>query len=107
MALINCPECGGQVSTHAPACPHCGFNPTALMQPSHGVPAVPGKSNVVAGVLALILGGFGAHKFYLGKKGMGLLYLLFFWTLIPAVAGLVEGLMYLFADPADFADRHP
>ena len=25
MALIECPECGGQVSTLAAACPHCGF----------------------------------------------------------------------------------
>lgn len=24
MALIDCPECGGQVSDRAPACPHCG-----------------------------------------------------------------------------------
>ncbi len=25
MALIACPECKGQVSDQAPACPHCGF----------------------------------------------------------------------------------
>ncbi len=25
MALVECPECGGQVSTLAAACPHCGF----------------------------------------------------------------------------------
>ena len=25
MALINCPECSGQVSTQALACPHCGY----------------------------------------------------------------------------------
>lgn len=25
MALTKCLECGGQVSTHADACPHCGF----------------------------------------------------------------------------------
>lgn len=24
MALVKCPECGGQVSDTAPACPHCG-----------------------------------------------------------------------------------
>lgn len=27
MALTNCPECGGQVSTAAASCPHCGFTP--------------------------------------------------------------------------------
>ena len=25
MALVNCPECGGQVSDAATACPHCGY----------------------------------------------------------------------------------
>lgn len=25
MALIVCPECGGNVSDRAPACPHCGY----------------------------------------------------------------------------------
>ena len=25
MALVDCPECGRQISTLAVACPHCGF----------------------------------------------------------------------------------
>lgn len=25
MALISCPECGGQLSSAAEACPHCGY----------------------------------------------------------------------------------
>lgn len=25
MALMKCPECGREVSTAAPACPHCGY----------------------------------------------------------------------------------
>lgn len=28
MALINCPECGKQVSDTAPACPNCGYDLT-------------------------------------------------------------------------------
>ncbi|EFL92339.1 TM2 domain-containing hypothetical protein [Candidatus Regiella insecticola LSR1] len=35
-------------------------------------------------------GGIGAHKFYLGKIGQGFLYLLFFWTLIPAIIAFIE-----------------
>ena len=31
MALINCPECGREVSSVAPACPNCGF-PVAAKQ---------------------------------------------------------------------------
>ena len=26
MALINCPECGKEISDMAPACPHCGYS---------------------------------------------------------------------------------
>ena len=25
MSLIKCPECGGQLSSRAPTCPHCGY----------------------------------------------------------------------------------
>ena len=38
-------------------------------------------------MLAILVGAFGAHKFYLGKNGQGILYLLFFWTAIPAIIG--------------------
>ena len=54
-------------------------------------PAWPVKSKTTAGVLAILLGGIGVHKFYLGKIGMGILYLLFCWTGIPAVIGLFFG----------------
>jgi len=49
------------------------------------------KKSVGAGVLlALFLGGFGFHKFYLGQPGLGVLYLLFCWTFIPSIISVVE-----------------
>ena len=49
------------------------------------------KKNVTVGVLlALLLGAFGAHRHYMGQSGLGLLYLLFFWTLISGLVALVE-----------------
>ena len=51
------------------------------------------KSKNVAGILALFLGGLGVHKFYLGNYGGGLLYLLFCWTWIPAIAALIEAII--------------
>jgi len=48
------------------------------------------KSPTTAVLLALFLGGLGAHKFYLGQTGLGVLYLVFCWTYIPAILGLVE-----------------
>ena len=50
MALQQCPECGGQVSSSAPACPHCGFSPSrahqqmAMQQPQHRVQTVEATS---------------------------------------------------------------
>ncbi|MBC3068153.1 TM2 domain-containing protein, partial [Staphylococcus hominis] len=41
------------------------------------------------------LGGFGAHKFYVKKNKNALLYLLFCWTGIPGVIGMVEGVLTL------------
>jgi TM2 domain-containing membrane protein YozV len=62
-----------------------------------------GRNRLTAALFALILGGFGVHKFYLGKVGQGALYLLFFWTLIPLIASLIEGIMYLTMTDGDFA----
>ena len=53
-------------------------------------------------LLALFLGGIGAHKFYAGKTGMGIVYLLFCWTCIPAFLALIELIVALFK-PADTA----
>jgi TM2 domain-containing membrane protein YozV len=50
------------------------------------------KSKSTAGVLALFLGGIGAHKFYLGQTGLGIVYLLFFWTFIPAFVAFFEAI---------------
>lgn len=48
------------------------------------------KNPTTAVLLALFLGGLGAHKFYLGQTGMGFVYLLFCWTYIPAIISFFE-----------------
>ena len=48
------------------------------------------KDEVVGVLLAVFLGHFGAHRFYLGENGWGVLYLLLAWTPIPFVLGLIE-----------------
>ena len=65
-------------------------------------PTWPIKNKIVAGVLGIFLGGIGIHKFYLGKVGMGILYLLFCWTGIPAIVGFIEGIIYLCSNDENF-----
>ncbi len=49
------------------------------------------KKDVVVGVLlSVLLGHFGIHKFYLGETGWGIVYLLFCWTGIPTILGVIE-----------------
>ena len=50
-------------------------------------------------LLAFFLGAIGIHKFYAGKTGMGILYLLFCWTFVPAVVAFIEFIIGLSKQP--------
>jgi len=65
-------------------------------------PNWPVKSKVAAGLLGILLGSLGIHKFYLGKVGLGVLYLLLCWTCVPAIIGFIEGIVYLCQSDNDF-----
>ena len=52
------------------------------------------KNQYIAALLAIFLGGFGVHRFYLGNIFIGILYLLFCWTGIPAILGIIEGIYF-------------
>lgn len=62
----------------------------------------PIKSKSTAILLALFLGWLGAHKFYLRRPGQGILYIVFVWTFIPAVIGLIEAIYYAALDQDQF-----
>lgn len=65
-----------------------------------------GKSKVVAGFLALFLGGFGAHRFYLGQSQLGLLYIAgLFMFGVSIVVGFVDGFRYLLMSDANFTEK--
>ncbi|EUJ34158.1 TM2 domain-containing protein [Brochothrix campestris] len=50
-------------------------------------------SKVAYIVLAILLGCVGVHKFYAGKIGVGVVFVIFCWTGIPALIGFIEGLV--------------
>lgn len=54
------------------------------------------KSRVAAGLLGIFLGGLGAHRFYLGFAGIGLIQLLLTVTTgIGVIWGFIEGILLL------------
>jgi len=92
-----CRACGASIDSRAELCPKCGVRQKA---------AAAGQSRVTAAVLAIFLGGLGAHKFYLGKSALGVVYLIFCWTFIPAVVALIEGISYLSMSDEAFTEKH-
>ena len=82
-----------------------------LDRPNPGAPGpapVYAKSKIAAGVLAILLGAFGIHKFYLGYTGPGILLLLatvltcFLAAWITGIIGLIEGIIYLTKTDEEF-----
>ena len=115
-----CKNCGQTVDDNSAFCPNCGASVqdtvpstnvnsndgyqqnNSYQQPMGGAGTAWGLgddkklvSKVAYGVLAILLGGFGIHKFYAGKTMWGIIYILLCWTGIPAILALVEGIIGL------------
>lgn len=61
------------------------------------------KSKVVAGILGIVLGGFGAHRFYLGDMTGGIIRLALSLCFgLGALVGLIEGIIYITKSDEDF-----
>ncbi len=60
------------------------------------------KSKTTAILLCFFLGGLGIHKFYLGQDGLGVIYLIFCWTLIPGIIAFFELLILAFMSDTEF-----
>ncbi len=94
-----CVECGQVINQRAEICMNCGVRQPGMM-------AAGGRSKVAAALFAFFLGGIGGHKFYLGEMGWGIIYLLFCWTGIPAIAALIEFIIYLTMSDEEFARKY-
>lgn len=64
------------------------------------------RNRMTAAVLAFFLGILGAHKFYLGDIKLGILYLVFCWTYIPAILGIVDMVILLTMNDEKFDEKY-
>ena len=99
-----CADCGAVIKAKAEICPKCGVRQNGAM--SFGGVAPNGKNKIAAAMFAFFFGAFGAHKFYLGETGAGVLYLVFFWTFIPSILALVAFISLLTMSDEAFAVKY-
>ena len=66
------------------------------------------NKKLVAGLLGILLGGFGVHKFYLGMTTAGIIQLVIgvFTCGIGGIIGLIEGIIYLTKSDQDFYQQY-
>ncbi len=124
---MKCPHCGASIYDDINRCQYCGSYVTPVQQQApaqqgqqqpvivnvyqpepqtihhethiyHTEP-VSEKNRLVALLLCLFFGGLGFHKFYLGRVGMGILYL--FTLGLCGIGVFVDLLVLLFGTPRD------
>jgi len=90
---------------HPPSMSGAGVGP---QQPQPAARRPGSKDRIVAGVLGILLGSLGIHKFYLGYAGPGILVLLItlltcgIATIITYPIGIIEGIIYLIKSDEEF-----
>ena len=90
---MYCKKCGTDIGD-AKFCPSCGEKASAEVAPKQ---EFSGKTvnKIAYGIIAILIGGLGIHRFYAGRWLSGIMYLLFCWTCIPSLLGLIEGIIAL------------
>jgi TM2 domain-containing membrane protein YozV len=68
---------------------------------------IPGaEKKIVAGILGILLGGLGIHKFYLGYIKEGIIQILLSFVCVGGIIGLIEGIIYLTKSDEDFVNTY-
>lgn len=129
--MITCPRCSAQNSSFDSTCRNCGASlplgggpmEQGQNQSPMGQKNVPGADKkVLAGVLAIIFGGLGVHKFILGYQNEGFILLGTYVggiilavitcgiaapiVLVPSIIGVIEGIMYLTKSDEEFVQTY-
>jgi len=112
-----CSACGAGLNKRAVICPKCGAPVGEGLMAQASSPLVFGesrragrsgdrKSKTTAALLALLVGGLGAHHFYLNNVALGIVYLVFCFTFIPALIALIEAIVFLTMSDDAFDDKY-
>jgi TM2 domain-containing membrane protein YozV len=124
---VYCYKCAARIFVEAEICPNCGVRQQHTNW-KHGINRK-GHDRVVAAMLAFFLGLFGAHQFYLGNKGLGIIFLVFgslmgiifiplyffipFAIVIPIISSfvvflisLISGIIYLATTDEEFSRKY-
>jgi TM2 domain-containing membrane protein YozV len=70
--------------------------------------AMGGDKKIVSGIVAILLGAFGIHKFLLGYTTEGVIMLVItvvscgILAIVPSVIGIIEGIIYLTKSDEEF-----
>ena len=114
-----CTKCGAVNDDTAQYCSNCqaplsqmnsGYQPMQSVNPGAMTDwqAMGANKKMVAGILAILLGSLGVHKFILGYTTEGVIMLLVsvlscgILAVVPSVIGIVEGIMYLTKSDEEF-----
>lgn len=130
----KCFGCGASINKNEQKCSYCGTPNPGYSEIQNAINSVVGKitkpllasgstreethelkkpyknaklaNKYVYGILGILLGGIGAHKFYIGRFSTGLVYIIFCWTGIPEVIGLIEGILALLKESDDAGNAY-
>ena len=116
-----CTKCGAVNDSTAQFCSSCQapLSPVGGYQPMESVnpgtsgaitdwKAMGGDKKIVTGIVAILLGAFGVHKFLLGYTTEGIIMLVVtvvscgILAIVPSVIGIIEGIMYLTKSDEEF-----
>ena len=73
---------------------------------SYSSPYSLARSRILAGILSIVFGWIGIQFFYLNKIGLGIVCLIFSSTGIPALIGVIQGIMILKMSDAEFEEKY-
>lgn len=125
---VTCPGCGTQNPGINSRCTNCGTMLPISPMPMQHVPRPGGtapagaEKKIAAGIVGIILGGLGIHKFILGYTQEGVILLSVYLVsliiaivtcgigtplvLVPSIIGIIEGIIYLTKSDEEFVQTY-